>query len=345
MTPEMRDKARAHLDLCERCDGQGAAYELIKEMLTNDTKSQFMLVALTEHWASPEQPDDYTTVWGGYGHAEVYATLEDTAEQLEQALQKHDLEECLIPCYTILDGFEVDMNDPMASYYDLAMNAEEYVAKWVANGGRYVQEEKKPDGQTAAKVVEEEGQVEAQSFFTTLTGEKRPTAGTTKDAPECDIYCPKCGESDPYPDGDPDIEYNRVYVPVYCSHCNSTYKVHFDLTGYCEFKEGEDDCPLEEDKVPSRVRLTYTAANEILFAECILNGDTVAMYYTDGTKAATYYPDEVGDVQHIRDIMHTYIGQYEAGICCLLRDRIKEVRELHQLLNERISCLISKKEE
>jgi hypothetical protein len=233
----MREKARRHLELCDRIDGRGVAANLIQEMLDEDSTSHYMAIAITLHWAAQKIPDEYTEVWG-YGQYEVYATLLDTAELLEQALNDWDPDEFpYIACYTLLDDFKVNMEDPIESYYALGESAGEFVREWIAKGGNDVSSEERAHAPTAEN-TQEEGPVEEKACFKTTQGETLPTEGTTADAPECDIVCPHCGANDPHPE-DTDIETNRVYVEYTCDDCESTWKCAFDLTGYSDFEVGK----------------------------------------------------------------------------------------------------------
>lgn len=238
MTPEMRAKARGFMSMCKQMDADGASYRMMEEMLENDETSQCMAVALAEKWGHlvEQQPEDYTSVWG-YGHIEVYATIEDVAEYLEQALNKYDQDEFpYCPAYTLLDDFEIDMQDPITSLAKLAYGADKYVKRWMEKN-----DVKKITTQQAAETsTPEERTVEEEACVETTQGEKIPKAGTTKDAPECDIVCPTCGQNDPYSE-EVDIENNRVYVEFMCDMCEATWKCHYDLTGYVELKTGDND--------------------------------------------------------------------------------------------------------
>lgn len=241
MTPEMRAKARGFMSMCKQMDADGASYRMMEEMLENDVedaKTFGMAASMGETWGHQKQPDDYSDLWS-YGHLEVYVAINGAAEALERALCKYDPEDegyYDFPSYGLLSDFKIDMNDPCSSYAHLEMNAEQWVLKWMEKN-----DVKKITTQQAAETsTPEERTVEEEACVETTQGEKIPTAGTTKDAPECDIVCPTCGQNDPYSE-EVDIENNRVYVEFMCDMCSSTWKCHYDLTGYVELKTGDND--------------------------------------------------------------------------------------------------------
>lgn len=51
---------------------------------------------------------------------------------------------------------------------------------------------------------------------------------------ESDIYCPHCGNGSAQQDDDPIVESNRIYLPMHCHMCESTWQCHFDLSGHTE---------------------------------------------------------------------------------------------------------------
>jgi hypothetical protein len=190
-----------------------------------------MLISLTECLCSQEVPDDYTTIWG-YGYIELYDEMEITANMFELELAKHHYDVLPgIPAYELFSNLKINMQDPKSTFFDLACRVDQIVNDWIKNG------QKKRTQQATAPSAPEERQVEEKACFETTEGETLPTEGTTKDAPECDIVCPCCGQSDPYA-GDVDIETNRVYVDYECDNCGSSWKCAFDLTGYKDFEVG-----------------------------------------------------------------------------------------------------------
>jgi hypothetical protein len=76
----------------------------------------------------------------------------------------------------------------------------------------------------------EEGQAEEKARGT----EDTTSCTAKKISPESDIYCPHCGQSSAQQEDEPIIESNRIYLPMYCHMCESTWQCHFDLSGHTE---------------------------------------------------------------------------------------------------------------
>ena len=47
-----------------------------------------------------------------------------------------------------------------------------------------------------------------------------------------------------------------------------------------------------------------------------------------------------GDLEWASRLLHTYIRQYETGICCLLRKVIDEVREAKKIIDNRLAGIL-----
>lgn len=92
-------------------------------------------------------------------------------------------------------------------------------------------EKKKASGKENNK---EEGPTKEKAGGETAEGAAPEKTGEKKYSPESDIYCPSCGEGSAQQEDEPIIENNRIYLPMYCHMCESTWQCHFDLSGHTE---------------------------------------------------------------------------------------------------------------